>query len=181
MWVKSIPYLIKVKGYSPEGSPKIEAEEKGSLFESDFSIFREKYAFRVQDCPFWVSRFSRRARRLSENRNRSEGNPFWVIFFDHLRRIVSYLTRMIGQSGQNGLFRSRFSILGQPPRRLSENRIAGRVISFKILQRRASRKDTRWKWVFLGAKGITVLINEIDQKVWPERKGFSATQVLIEP
>ncbi|MEE9395555.1 MAG: hypothetical protein V3V31_00945 [Methylococcales bacterium] len=29
------------------------------------------------------------------------------------------------------------SIIGQPPRR----RIAGRVISFKVLQRRSSRKD----------------------------------------
>ncbi|MEE9396177.1 MAG: hypothetical protein V3V31_04115 [Methylococcales bacterium] len=39
---------------------------------------------------------------------------------------------MIGKSGQNGLFHSRFSILGQAPRRRS----AGRVISFKVLQRR---------------------------------------------
>ncbi|MEE9397476.1 MAG: hypothetical protein V3V31_10740 [Methylococcales bacterium] len=46
---------------------------------------------------------------------------------------------MIEKSGQNGLFRSRFSILGQPPRR----RTAGRVISFKGLQRCASRKDAR--------------------------------------
>ncbi|MEE9395950.1 MAG: hypothetical protein V3V31_02945 [Methylococcales bacterium] len=47
---------------------------------------------------------------------------------------------MIGQSGQNGLFRSRFSILGQP---LLKRRTAGRVISFKILQRRSSRNDAR--------------------------------------
>ncbi|MEE9395509.1 MAG: hypothetical protein V3V31_00710 [Methylococcales bacterium] len=44
---------------------------------------------------------------------------------------------MIGRSGQNGLFRSRFSILGQPPTRRS----AGRVIAFKVLQRHSSRKD----------------------------------------
>ncbi|MEE9395505.1 MAG: hypothetical protein V3V31_00690 [Methylococcales bacterium] len=37
---------------------------------------------------------------------------------------------MIGKSGQNGLFRSRFSILGRSPKR----RTVGRVISFKILQ-----------------------------------------------
>ncbi|MEE9397689.1 MAG: hypothetical protein V3V31_11825 [Methylococcales bacterium] len=42
---------------------------------------------------------------------------------------------MIEKSGQNGLFRSRFSILGQPPRR--------RTASFKVLQRRSSRKDAR--------------------------------------
>ncbi|MEE9397548.1 MAG: hypothetical protein V3V31_11115 [Methylococcales bacterium] len=42
---------------------------------------------------------------------------------------------MIGKSGQNGLFHSRFSILGQPPRR----RIAARVIFFKVLQRCSSR------------------------------------------
>ncbi|MEE9396216.1 MAG: hypothetical protein V3V31_04310 [Methylococcales bacterium] len=47
---------------------------------------------------------------------------------------------MIGKSGQNGLSRSRFSILGQLPRR----RTAGRIISFKGLQRRrSSRKDVR--------------------------------------
>ncbi|MEE9396741.1 MAG: hypothetical protein V3V31_06975 [Methylococcales bacterium] len=52
---------------------------------------------------------------------------------------MGYLTKIIGQSGQNGLFRSRFSILGQPPRRRTE----GRVISFKVLQQRSSQKDAR--------------------------------------
>ncbi len=42
---------------------------------------------------------------------------------------MGYLTIMIGKSGQNGLSRSRFSILGQPPK----HRTAGIVISFKAL------------------------------------------------
>ncbi|MEE9397237.1 MAG: hypothetical protein V3V31_09525 [Methylococcales bacterium] len=46
---------------------------------------------------------------------------------------------MIGKSGQNGFSHSRFSILGQSPR----CRSAGRVISFKVLQRRSSRKYAR--------------------------------------
>ena len=31
------------------------------------------------------------------------------------KRILAYLTNLIGEMGQNPLFRSRFSILGQPP------------------------------------------------------------------
>ena len=48
---------------------------------------------------------------------------------------MGYLTKMIGKSGQNGLFRSRFSILGQPPS--------------------PSRKPTHSKRSFLNAKGIS--------------------------
>ncbi|MEE9396646.1 MAG: hypothetical protein V3V31_06490 [Methylococcales bacterium] len=44
---------------------------------------------------------------------------------------------MIGKSGQNGLFRSRFSILGQPPS--------------------PSRKSTRSKQALLNAKGISFI------------------------
>ncbi|MEE9396263.1 MAG: hypothetical protein V3V31_04545 [Methylococcales bacterium] len=49
---------------------------------------------------------------------------------------------MIEKSGQNGLFRRRFSILGQPPRRKGAA-IAG---YWKALQQRHSQKKTSCKW-----------------------------------
>jgi len=60
----------------------------------------------------------RNAGRLSENRNRSEGKPFWVRFFGHLRRIVVLFNENERKIWPKWLFRSRFSILGQPPRQL---------------------------------------------------------------
>jgi len=55
-------------------------------------------------------------RRLSENRRRSEGKPFRVIFFTDLRRILVIFKENQEKKGPKWLFRSRFSILGQPPR-----------------------------------------------------------------
>ncbi len=70
-------------------------------------------------------------RRLSENRNRREGEAFWVSFFVHLRRIVALFNENerkkwtkwfsrtsawmhVGRAMQEQL-PSRFSIFGQPP------------------------------------------------------------------
>ncbi len=55
------------------------------------------------------------ARRLSENRRRSEGKPFRVIFFTDLRRILVIFNENQRKKGPKRLFRSRLSILGQPP------------------------------------------------------------------
>ena len=56
------------------------------------------------------------SRRLYENRSRSEGKPFRVRFFDHLRRIVVLFNENDRESWPKWISRSRFSILGQPPR-----------------------------------------------------------------
>ena len=54
-------------------------------------------------------------RRLSENRSRSEGKPFWVRFLGHLRRIVVLFNENERKIWPKWLFRSRFSTLRQPP------------------------------------------------------------------
>jgi len=54
-------------------------------------------------------------RSLSENGHRSEKKLFWSRFFNNLRRIEVYLTKIIGKYTQNQIFRSRISIPRQAP------------------------------------------------------------------
>jgi len=62
------------------------------------------------------------ARSLSENRNRNEGKLGLGLFSAFLRRIVALFDEKKRKIAQIQLFCNRFSILGQAPRSLSENR-----------------------------------------------------------
>ncbi|PCI65908.1 MAG: hypothetical protein COB38_10600, partial [Gammaproteobacteria bacterium] len=80
-----------------------------------YSIWRDT---RLGYNPTKMVKYKKEARSLSENRSRSEGSQFLVLFFAYLRRIVTLFDENKQKVGQKQAFRSRLSILGQAPRPL---------------------------------------------------------------